>query len=313
MTKDTVIIRAEQIAGDFLQEQVIGSYQILDKGMINQVCVVETERNKVVVRMNNQSTYPSYIKEQWCIEQAASAGIPGPRVLSVGICEDTAYMIQSFVEGENGLDSGVLSRTETWRQLGRYAKMIHAIPVKGYGENLVNPEQGEWVSPPHPGSDGSWQGYIQHNIKCLTDEDPLIRLGVLTPEESIKLRELFVKMSTESYLFGLIHGDLTLKNVLVDSTGQMTVIDWGNAAVAPVPHGDLIHLLLHQMLEDGLNDVEFNAYLDGYGMNQEELIVTRQLMLLKSFDTVRWAIDRSPDQIESYAAIAKQVFSLYYK
>lgn len=307
MAKDAVMMRAEQIASEFLQEPALASYQIVGKGMVNQVLVIETERNKVVVRMNDRNTYPSYIKEQWCIEQAAAAGIPSPRVLSVGISDDSAFMIQTFVEGENGLDSGVLSRTEMWRRLGHNAKLIHAIPVRGYGENLVDQEQGEWRSPPHPGSDGSWQGYIRYNIHSLTDQDPLIGLGVLTSKESLKVRQLFTNMSKESYRFGLIHGDLTLKNVLVDSTGQLTVIDWGSAAAAPVPHGDLIHLLLHQLLENGLNDEELHAYLDGYGMSREDLTMTRKLMLLKSFDTVRWAIDRSPDEVAAYAAIAQQV------
>lgn len=312
MTKDAVIIRAEQIACDFLQEHVVSSYQILDKGMINQVCVVETERNKVVIRMNDKNTYSSYAKEQWCIEQAAAAGIPSPRVLSIGIMDDAAYMIQTFVEGENGLDSTILPRIQMWRQLGQYAKLIHAIPVQGYGENLVDPAHGEWRSPPHPGSDGSWQGYIMHNIHKLTEQDPLIGLGVYPSEELPSIRQLFERMKLETYRFGLNHGDLTLKNVLVTTAGELTVIDWGNAAVAPVPHGDLIHLLLHQLLEDGLNDEEFDAYLVGYGLSKEELIVTRQLMLLKAFDTVRWAIDRSPDQIDTYAAIAKQIYSMNF-
>lgn len=96
-------------------------------------------------------------KEKWCIEQATKVGIPSPRVLSVGVDNETAYMIHSFVIGDNGVESSV-SKLYAWRQLGEYANLISSIPVEGYGEKLLDPVQGVFFSPPHEGSDGSWQG-----------------------------------------------------------------------------------------------------------------------------------------------------------
>lgn len=61
--ENSVVRLAERIASDFLLEQVKSSYQILGKGITNQVCVVETESRKVVVRMNDKDTFPSYIKK----------------------------------------------------------------------------------------------------------------------------------------------------------------------------------------------------------------------------------------------------------
>ena len=177
--EDSVVIQAERIAGDFLLEQVKTSYQIIGKGITNQVCVVETESRKVVVRMNDKDTFPSFTKEKWCIEQAAAVGVPGPEVLSIGIVDESAYMIQAFLDGDNGLDSKAPT-ADIWRQLGEYAKRIHAIQVKGFGENLIDPVHGEFQSPAHAGSDGSWQGYVQYNIDCLTEQDRLIELGVIT-------------------------------------------------------------------------------------------------------------------------------------
>ncbi|MFC5464190.1 phosphotransferase [Lederbergia graminis] len=149
---NTVIKKAEQIAEDFLQETAKDSYQILGKGIVNEVCVVETNSNKVVIRMNSKDTYPTFLKEKWCIEQALAAGIPSPEVLSVGIFGETAYMIQTFVDGDNGLDSPK-HRDQIWRKLGEYLHIIHNIPVKGFGENLDDAGQGVFSSPPHPGSD----------------------------------------------------------------------------------------------------------------------------------------------------------------
>lgn len=188
--RDSVVTQAERIVSDVLLEKVKTSYQVIGKGFVNQVFVVETESRKVVVRMNDSGTYPSYVKEKWCIEQAAAIGIPGPEVLSIGIIDRTAYMIQAFVDGDNGVDSTVF-KSDIWRQLGQYAKLIHSIPVKGYGENLIDPVHGEFHSPSHAGSDGSWLGYVQYNINSLTEYDRLIELGVINPMKSQRVRKLF--------------------------------------------------------------------------------------------------------------------------
>ncbi|GMK40794.1 hypothetical protein PCCS19_38500 [Paenibacillus sp. CCS19] len=299
-----IIQQAERIASDFLQEQVISSYPILDKGMVNQVYVVETAHRKVVVRMNDEGAYAGYMQEQWCIEQSAAAGVPGPEVLAIGIADGAAYMIQSFVEGENGLDS-TMPKSDIWKQIGRYTKHLLNIPVKGYGENLVDADQGVWSSPPHPGSDGTWLGYVQHNINSLKDDDPLIALGVYAPMQSLQVRQIFESIRQETFQFGLTHNDLSLKNTIIDQAGQVTLIDWGNAAVSPVPHGDIVGLMLHQLIEQGLSDEEFRAFLDGYGIHEQSLASSRQILLLKTFDTVRWAIDRAPDLIDTHVGYAK--------
>ncbi|XEC95974.1 aminoglycoside phosphotransferase family protein [Paenibacillus tarimensis] len=307
--EDSVVTRAERIAGDFLLEQVKTSYQIIGKGFVNQVCVVETESRKVVVRMNDTGTYPSYMKEKWCIEQAAAVGIPGPEVLSIGIVDETAYMIQAFVDGDNGLDS-MVPKSDVWRQLGKYARLIHSIQVKGYGENLIDPVHGEFHSPSHAGSDGSWLGYVQYNINSLTEYDRLIELGVITQMKSQKVRKLFENLKKGTFRFGLNHGDISLKNTIVNQTGQVILLDWGNAEVRPVPHGDINWLMQCQILDGDPNMEEFKAFLDGYGISVEDLADMRHLLLLRAFDNLRWAIDRSPDLIESYAAFAKQVVDM---
>lgn len=313
--KDTmehsVVMQAERITGDFLLEQPKTSYQIIGKGIVNQVCVVETESHKVVVRMNDKDTFPCFVKEKWCIEQAAAVGIPGPEVLSIGIVDETAYMIQTFIHGDNGLDSTV-PKSEVWRQLGEYAKLIHSIQVKGFGGNLIDPVHGEFQSPSHAGSDGSWHGYVQYNINSLTEHDRLIKLGVITQMESQRVRKLFENLKKETFRFGLNHGDISLKNTMVNQANQVILLDWGNAEVSVVPHVAVTQLMQYQILglEEGPNMEEFKAFLDGYGIREQDLDDMRHLLLLRAFDNLRWAIDQSPDLIEPYAAFAKQVVDM---
>ena len=79
-----------------------------------------------------------------------------------------------------------------------------------------------------------------------------------------------------------------------------------------VPHATVAQLMHYQILglEEGPNIDEFKAFLDGYGISEEDLAEMRHLLLLRAFDSLRWAIDRSPDLIESYAAFAKQVVDI---
>lgn len=130
--KNSVVNQAEQIASDFLLEKVTCSHHIIGKGFVNQVCLVETASHKVVVRMNDPDTYSTFVKEKWCIEQAASAGIPGPQTLSLGLTAEHAYMIQTYIEGDNGLDTTVPASV-IWRKLGEYTKQFQSIPVAGFG------------------------------------------------------------------------------------------------------------------------------------------------------------------------------------
>lgn len=306
----SAVIQAERIACDFLQEQVKSSYQIIGKGIINQIFVVETESHKVVVRMNDKDTFQSFIKEKWCIEQAAAVGVPGPKVLSIGIVDETAFMIQAFIEGDNGVDSTV-PKSDIWRKLGEYSKRIHSIQVRGYGGDLFDPVHGEFQSPTHAGSDGSWQGYVQYNINCLNEHDRLIELGVITPMESQRVKKLFENLKNTSFHFGLNHGDMSLKNTIVNQAKQVILLDW-NPEVSVVPHATVAQMIHYQILrlEESANVEEFKAFMDGYGISEKDLPETRHLLLLRAFDNLRWAIDRSPDLIDPYAAFAKQVINM---
>src|SRR5690606_4833605 len=123
---------------------------------------------------------------------------------------------------------------------------------------------GEFQSPSHAGSDGSWQGYVQHNINRLTEHDRLIELGVISRTESRTIRQLFEDFKSQSFRFGLNHGDLSLKNTIVNQANQVVLLDW-NAKVSVVPHATIAQLMHYRILglEESPNDEEFAAFLEG--------------------------------------------------
>jgi len=265
--------------------------------------MVEAPSAKLLVRISDQNeSLNEYRKEQWCIEKAALLGVAVAKVLDVGLSEEHAYMIQKYISGDEGRDT-YFPKSDVWLELGRYASLIHSIEVAGFGLKLQDLIQGD--------SRESWLEYLNYNIDSLNDDDELIVLGVLTKSQSNVVSPIFADLKGESFDFGLNHGDLSLKNVIVDESGKVNLVDWGSAEASIVPHHDLIQLLKMNMLENDPDNAAIRSFLEGYGMPLSEFEQMRptldSLLLLRAFDKLRWALDSGIDGLESYITHAKQV------
>lgn len=297
---------ASRIVSDLLNEPALEAVPITGRGDVNRVLRVTAGGRAVVVRLNDDDdTLDRFAKERWCMERAAEAGIPGPVVLAVGKRGDTGYMVLSFIPGDHGTESS-LSPDQLWRTLGRYARRIHAIAATGCGENLTDPSAGAFG-----GFCPTWADHVAYNIRSLGPGDKFLELGVYAPADMDAIRRCFEGLLADKFTFGLVHADLSGRNVIVGPDGQVSVLDWGCAEVMPVPH----HEFLLQMLEGqdgGHPDAgEFAAFLAGYGISRPEfealLPEINAMWLLRSFDKLRWAIDRLPaERWASYADMARK-------
>jgi len=297
---------AAAIVLSLLGEPVERVTPLVGKGLVNKVFVVEASSRRVVVRMSDRPEAPDeYAKEAWCIERAAARGVPTPVVLGVGLRGGHAYLVEAFVEGDEGRDSTAV-RTGVWHALGEHARLIHSIPVPGFGLRLSEITEGD--------AQKSWTRYLEYNIESLSEADPLIGLKVVTPAESRAIREVFVGLRGREFTFGLNHGDLSLKNTIVDARGRVTLLDWGSAEAAVVPHHDLIQLLKMSMSEGDPGGVEFGAFLDGYGISPAELEwMTPELdglLTLRAFDKLRWAIEWKVEPLSGFVRHAREAVSL---
>ena len=293
---------ASAIANGLLGEPAERVTPVVGKGSVNKVFVAESPGGKVVVRMSDRAqAADEYAKESWCIERAAALGVPVPRVLGVGRQDGHAFIVESFVEGDEGRDSRV-DNADLWRVLGSYARRIHSIAVPGFGLTMSEINEGD--------ARESWARYLEYNIESLTDEDPLIGLKVVTRAQSRAARDVFVGLKGSEFSFGLNHGDLSLKNTVVDARGGVTLLDWGSAEAAVVPHHDLIQLLKMSMEESDPDEEEFQAFTDGYGISVAELErmmpELEALMLLRAFDKLRWALDWKAEPLADYVRHAKE-------
>ena len=292
---------ASRITSGFLNEPVVQVTPLVGKGSVNKVFIVEALNHKVVFRMSDRGeALDEYNKEAWCIERAAARGVPVPSVISLGEDEGNAYIIQSYIAGDNGRDSSG-PKLGTWRELGRYAKLVHSIGVSGFGLSLSELTQGD--------SRKSWLRNLEYNIESLTENDPLIKLKVLTPFQSKRIRDIFAQLRGREYKFGLNHGDISLRNTIVDKRGRVHLIDWGEAEAGIVPHRDLIEMLRMNMLEGDPDDAQIQSFLVGYGISPVEfkqmMPELEKLLVLRTIDGLRWALDRNVAELDRFIFHAK--------
>ena len=153
---------------------------------------------------------------------------------------------------------------------------------------------------------------MQGNVS-LTEDDPLIKLKVLTQPQSKAVKDVFVSLKGREFTFGLNHGDISLKNTIVDIRGRVNLLDWGSAEAGIVPHHDLIQMLKMNMLEGDPDSEEIRAFLDGYGISPAELErmmpELESLLVLRAFDKLRWAIDWNVEGLDRYVRHAREALS----
>jgi aminoglycoside phosphotransferase (APT) family kinase protein len=258
-------------------------------GEVNQTYLVTTLSQEFVARINSKDEFRRFQKEKWCIEQAAHLGVATSPVIDLGTYKNESFMLLEYIAGTSGMDFD--NKKHTWQTIGRYAKLIHSIPVQGFGEGLDDITEG---------TANSWVKYIDDNLHSMTDPVQFYDQEIATAEQVEYLVDGFKELKSQTYKFGLSHGDMSLRNVIIDSSNCVHLIDWGAAEAYIVPHYDLGVILTDSLNEDS---DEFREVLDGYGLGADQYQDIRDdiqtLMLLIAFDKVRWAMDRKPERLSS--------------
>ena len=289
------MVRAEAIAAEFFGQAATSVEALLGLGSVNEIFVAQFPNKRVVIRLpkpeDRHRAAAFYEKEAWCLAQATALGIPSPTALAQGDHDGEAYQILSFVEGTNGEQSS-LNATALWQTLGSYARRFQSIPLTGFGETLP-----EFFA---EGENAGWQRFLSYNLASLTPDDPLLTLGVYSPDQHDKIQRRFLALQQASFHFGLCHGDLAPRNTIVTPDGTLVLLDWGCAEAHLVPHYELLNVPTEHQA----------TFLDGYGWPLTErvklFVEVENLALLKSFDLVRWAIDRCPERTQELADVARK-------
>ena len=247
----------------------------LGGGLTNFVFGARCGRDEFVLRLSgNPGKLKEFLKEQWAMARAREAGIPVPEVLEVGINPiPFPYMVARKVAGTEATHHP--ERFRVLRQMGRFARQLHEVKTSGFGHTF------DW-SENQLSRKESWAEYLQREFRGPERLAILDRHGMLTKPALKALRATFEEIARWDPQPVLNHGDLRLKNVVVDAEGEVAaVLDWEFCTSNAAPYWDL-SLALHDLSVDAKEEL-----LAGYGMTGRE--VMEAAPALRVFNVLNYA------------------------
>ena len=245
-------------------------------GLTNAVYQFKVSQGEFIVRTHEDPTkIQAYLKEQWAMDAARASGVPTPRVLEVGnFADGNAYMVAERVRGIDARYAP--GRLEVLEQMGRAAAILHRVRTRGFGTVF------DWSNNSLSKHD-TWAGYLDHGFDVDGRIATLLRYDAIGHKQARWLRHAAKGLAHLRARPGLHHGDLRLKNVIVEPVhGQIAaVIDWEACASMPGPAWDL-SLSLHDL---GIDEKE--AFLAGYGLSAKEFAA--HLTAIRCFNMLNYA------------------------
>lgn len=224
-------------------------------GLTNSVWRVRVKGVHVIVRTHDDATkIDDYRKEHWAMDAARAVGVPVPRVLEIGnVADGRPYMIVERIDGVDGREAK--DPNVVLHELGGLAAKLHTVRTRGFGPVF------DW-SANTLSRHRSWQAWLATGFRIERRFETLARHRMLTERQIATLRTTAKAICGWRKVASLQHGDLRLKNTLIDRKSQRIValIDWENATSLPPPHYDF-SIALHDLGVDGKE-----AFLDGYGL-----------------------------------------------
>lgn len=257
-------------------------------GSVNHVFVLGTDPQRYVVRLPiDELRHDEFGVEQWCLKEAPKHGIPSPRVIARGDVSGTPYLVLVYVDGARCDEQCDL---EVWETLGRYGQLAHTIDYTAGPDQLFT----RFGRDP----DDAWRRHLHYNLEQLTETDHLIALGVYPSTKQQRIRAMVNELLTHNFVHGLRHGDLAPRNLLMSVDDGPVLLDWGQATVGPIPHGDLLAAMRSHLVEGQPTAEELDVFSLALGTPLREIRdVLEHLLVVDALDRVRWALDNRPDRL----------------
>lgn len=277
---------------------------IQGQGASNQVWDVATGQGPLILRLSPyRDTLSCYQKEAWCLDAAADAGIPSPAVAGFGLMEETAWMLQTKIEGQPGnLWDG--DPVALWREMGRLAAILNTIPVEGYGW------QGNVTDGSLRFNDDHWAATLHKLQNYMFSSDVLVRNNILSARETVAASGIIAGLESWKFAPVLTHGDLFPKNVIVGGDGTVHLIDYGGAA-----GGRSLFFELNSICALEPNPRLPAAFCEGYGLSGREFEALKTelapLVLMRSLSHAIWACTHEiPDKEEALTLVRSNVLKI---
>lgn len=226
----------------------------LGGGLTNLVFEIEHEEGDFVIRLSpNPSGFEDFCKEQWAQARALEAGVPVTEPIKSGVSPDGIPF--SLIRKAEGQDARTHpDRSAILREMGRLATLLATIPTTGFGRYF------DWCA--EDKRMGSWETFLIRELDAPGRLALLEEEGAISPLQARALEKILDEMLRLDDPPALAHGDIRLKNVLVNEQGAISaLIDWDQCLSAIQPLWD-ITIALHD-----LNIDEKEAFLEGCGLS----------------------------------------------
>ncbi|MGI8581483.1 MAG: phosphotransferase family protein [Chitinophagaceae bacterium] len=230
------------------------SISSLSGGLSNYVFAVKMPGDDLVVRMSDKpEKITAFLKEQWVVDLAGKNKIPVPEILEVGNqIIPVPYMIIRKVQGEAAINFS--DRKQLLMEMGHYTAKINAIPTHNFGNEF------DW-SGNTLSKNISWKEYLHKELNVMYRLNTLIKYKMLFSKSIKAIKALLEEMESWRKNPSLNHGDMRLKNIMIDKQGKIiSILDWENCTSVIAPYWDL-SIALHDLSID-----EQEYYLQGYGI-----------------------------------------------
>ena len=262
-------------------------------GLSNFVFAVHHAEGDFIVRISpDQTRLKSFIKEQWAQNRARELGVPVPEILEVGTdIIHQPFMISRVVDGHEATTHP--KRFDILKEMGRFAALINSVETHGFGSTFDwSSNQLSW--------NGSWKEFLEKELCFETKLAALEKHKMLAPAQVKKIRQTLEAAARRKIRPRLNHGDVRLKNVMVDDEGRITAfLDWEHCTsnFAPVWEWSLA---LHDLSID-----EKQIFLDGYGAKEKEIVELMPIARAINFvnyapEIERLAAEKDKASLEKY-------------
>lgn len=227
-------------------------------GLTNYVFAINHVEGQFVIRLSPAAeSIDAFKKELWATQKARKIGVPTPEVLAVGNTVVPApYMISRLVSGTEATHHP--RRPKIIHEMGRYASLINSIRTTNFGKDF------DWRK--NPAKPLSWIDYLEQEWLVQDRFRILEQYAMLRKSQLKTLRTIIEEAKKITISPALNHGDLRLKNVIVDEDGEITaVVDWEDCLSSIAPHWDL-SIALHDLTID-----QKHLFIEGYGLSNADL------------------------------------------
>ncbi|MGH9944866.1 MAG: phosphotransferase family protein, partial [Pyrinomonadaceae bacterium] len=244
-------------------------------GLSNFVFLVHHAEGEFIVRISPEpAKLNAFIKEQWAVAQARAAGVPTSEILEVGNeVIPYPFMVSQRVRGHEATRHP--ERLSILREMGRYAALINSIPTAGFGSVF------DW-SNNQLSRNETWDDFLHKELRLEARLELLRRHRMLSPQKLKELSSSLEGAAGRKLKPALNHGDLRLKNVMVDERGAITaIIDWEDCVSSIAPQWEL-SVALHDLSID-----EKQEFLQGYGLPDKK--ATEIAPVVKALNLINYA------------------------